>query len=246
MRAGPYLEALRLSPLTTVRELTAGRPFVVLSPHPDDETLGTGGLIAEACAAGQRVDVIVVTDGSGSHPRSRQYPRQRLVDLRYSEVHNAGRALGLPPERVQFLGLPDTSAPKSGPQFDAAVERILAVIRHAGAGTVFVTWERDPHCDHEATAELARAVRRLSPGLKLWAYPIWGWHIAADAEIHQPDLRGVRIDISECLARKHAAIKAHASQMTGLISDDPEGFRFDERSLAPFMGQFEYFIEVPD
>jgi hypothetical protein len=68
VRAEQYFEALRMCPVTTTRELTEGRPFVVLSPHPDDETLGTGGLIAEACTRGQEVDVIVVTDGSGSHP----------------------------------------------------------------------------------------------------------------------------------------------------------------------------------
>jgi LmbE family N-acetylglucosaminyl deacetylase len=234
-----------MCPITTTRELTGGRPFVVLSPHPDDETLGTGGLIAEARTAGQEVDVIVVTDGSGSHPRSKQYPRQRLVDVRYSEVHQAGLALGLEPDRIVFLGLPDTLAPKSGPQFDAAVEETLNVIRRSEAGALFVTWERDPHCDHEASAELARVVRRMSPGLKLWAYPIWGWHIEASAEIRQPPLMASRIDISPYRDRKLEAIAAHASQMTDLISDDPEGFRFDKNSLAPFLGQYEYFIEVP-
>ena len=234
-----------MCPITTTRALTGGRPFVVLSPHPDDETLGTGGLIAEARTAGQEVDVIVVTDGSRSHPRSKQYPRQRLVDVRYSEVHQAGLALGLEPDRIVFLGLPDTLAPKSGPQFDAAVEETLNVIRRSEAGALFVTWERDPHCDHEASAELARVVRRMSPGLKLWAYPIWGWHIEASAEIRQPPLMASRIDISPYRDRKLEAIAAHASQMTDLISDDPEGFRFDKNSLAPFLGQYEYFIEVP-
>jgi LmbE family N-acetylglucosaminyl deacetylase len=234
-----------MCPITTTRALTGGRPFVVLSPHPDDETLGTGGLIAAARAAGQEVDVIVVTDGSGSHPRSKQYPRQRLVDVRYSEVHQAGLALGLEPDRIVFLGLPDTMAPKSGPQFDAAVEETLNVIRRSEAGALFVTWERDPHCDHEASAELARVVRRMSPGLKLWAYPIWGWHIEASAEIRQPPPMASRIDISPYRDRKLEAIAAHASQMTDLISDDPKGFRFDKNSLAPFLGQYEYFIEVP-
>jgi LmbE family N-acetylglucosaminyl deacetylase len=234
-----------MCPITTTRALTGGRPFVVLSPHPDDETLGTGGLIAEARTAGQEVDVIVVTDGSGSHPRSKQYPRQRLVDVRYSEVHQAGLALGLEPDRIVFLGLPDTLAPKSGPQFDAAVEETLNVIRRSEAGALFVTWERDPHCDHEASAELARVVRRMSPGLKLWAYPIWGWHIEASADIRQPPPMASRIDISPYRDRKLEAIAAHASQMTDLISDDPKGFRFDKNSLAPFLGQYEYFIEVP-
>ena len=245
MRAGLYLEALRTCPLTSIRELTGGNPFVVLSPHPDDETLGAGGLIAEACAAGQGVDVIVVTDGSGSHPRSKKFPRQSLITLRYSEVHEAGFALGLQPNSVTFLGLPDTMAPKRGAQFDTAVDETLQVIRRSSANTLFVTWERDPHCDHEASAELAKAVRRLIPGLKLWAYPVWGWHIEPSAETHQPYPTAYRLDISKQRDRKFAAIKAHASQMTALIDDDPDGFRFDERSLAPFLGQYEYFIEVP-
>lgn len=245
MRAELYLEALRTCPVTTVRELTGGRPFVVLSPHPDDEALGTGGLIAEACASGQQVDVVVVTDGSGSHPRSKQYPRQRLAALRYSEVRKAGVALGLQPDRVTFLGLPDTMVPKSGQRFDAAVQATLRVIWRSGAGSLFVTWETDPHCDHEASAELAKTVRRLSPGLKLWAYPIWGWHIDASSETQQPTPKAFRIDISQYRDRKRKAIDAYASQMTDLIRDDPDGFQFDEKSLAPFLGRFEYFIEVP-
>jgi LmbE family N-acetylglucosaminyl deacetylase len=234
-----------MCPITTAYELTGGRPFVVLSPHPDDETLGAGGLIASACTGGQEVDVIVVTDGSGSHPQSKQYPKLRLVDLRYSEVHKAGVALGLQPDRIGFLGLSDTLAPKSGPQFDTAVEETLDVIRRSGAGALFVTWEGDPHCDHEASAELAKTVRKMSPGLKLWAYPIWGWHIEASAEIRQPPPMAFRIDISQFRDQKQQAIAAHASQMTDLVNDDPNGFRFDETLLTPFLGQYEYFIEVP-
>ncbi|MGJ5203707.1 PIG-L deacetylase family protein [Bradyrhizobium sp. HKCCYLR20261] len=245
MRADRFLDALSTSPVVTVDELVHGRPLVVLSPHPDDESLGAGGLIAESRAAGHEVNVIVVTDGSGSHPRSRQYPRQKLVALRYAEVHAAGRVLGVQPDHVTFLGLPDTRAPMSGPDFDAAVETTLKVVRRSGAGALFVTWEGDPHCDHQASAALAKAVRRASPGLKLWAYPVWGWHLAADVETQQPPLSAVRIDISSQRGRKRAAIDAHASQMTDLISDDPDGFRFDDASLAPFLGPYEYFIEVP-
>jgi LmbE family N-acetylglucosaminyl deacetylase len=208
--------------------------------------LGTGGLIAEARATGQDVNVIIVTDGSGSHPGSKEYPRQRLIDLRYSEVHRAGLALGLPSDRVTFLGLPDTAAPTSGTLFDATVEKILAVIRRSKADTLFVTWEKDPHCDHEAAAALAKAVRRLSADLKVWAYPIWGWHIEPGAEIGLISEKAVRIDISSFKARKHEAIRAHASQMTDLIGDDPDGFRLDQASLAPFLGNYEYFIEVLD
>ncbi|MDB5654757.1 MAG: LmbE-like protein, partial [Tardiphaga sp.] len=103
---------------------------------------------------------------------------------------------------------------------------------------------RDPHCDHEATARMAEAVRRKLPDLKLWAYPIWGWHLDPASSLDRPEPTGFRLDISEHQACKRAAVAAHVSQMTDLIYDDPDGFCFTERTLAPFLGPFEYFIEV--
>ncbi len=244
MTAGEYLDAIRHLPLGSVADLTGQAPFVVLSPHPDDETLGAGGLIAAACAAGQRAEVILITDGSGSHPRSQRYPKQQLIDLRQAEVAAAGRLLGLEPDRVSHLGLTDTQAPSSGPAFEAAVGAITDTCHRVGAQSLFVTWARDPHCDHEATARMAVAVHGRMPGLRLWAYPIWGWHLDPAQPLDETAPRGLRLDIAPYRAAKHAAIAAHVSQMTGLIDDDPDGFRFTDATLAPFLGSYEYFIEV--
>ncbi len=245
MKVEAFLDALRAMPLAAPSAVTGGRPFVVLSPHPDDESLGTGGLIAAACGAGERAQVVILTDGSGSHPGSRAYGRDRLVALRRDEAERAAAHLGLPPGRLVHLGLPDTRAPTEGPLFDRAVDRIAAVLAEAGAATLFVTWRRDPHCDHEAADAMARALRRRDPGLKLWSYPIWGWHLDPAAEVDEPPPSGFRLDIAPWLPAKRAAVAAHASQMTDLIADDPQGFRFDERTIAPFTGPFEYVFEVP-
>lgn len=48
------------------------RRLVIVAPHPDDETLGCGLLIAAAVRAGVRVAVIALTDGQASHPGSRR------------------------------------------------------------------------------------------------------------------------------------------------------------------------------
>ena len=188
--------------------------------------------------------MVVITDGSGSHPRSRLYPRQRLIDLRRREVEHAAALLGLPSDHIAYLGLPDTKAPRSGPAFDAAVAAIMAVVRNSGAAVVLTTWDGDPHGDHVATARMAEAVRDRLPGLRLWAYPVWGWHLDPHAAVEGPPPRGWRIDISNHRSAKRAALAAHASQMTDLISDDPDGFRFSAQTLAPFLGRFEYFIEI--
>ncbi len=245
MKAEAFLEDLRQMPLISPDVLTEGKPFLVLSPHPDDESLGVGGLIAAACAADQRVDIVVLTDGSGSHTQSKMFPREKLIALRKQEAARAAAHLGLPEHRLTHFDLPDAHVRTEGEAFVDAVGRLIALIDAAGAAALFVTWGRDPHCDHEAADAMARAVRRQRPKLKLWSYPIWGWHISPTASVDEPSPRGFRIDITPWLPQKLAAIEAHASQMTDLIDDDPEGFRFDETTIKPFIGPFEYVFEVP-
>ena len=245
MIASSFFDLVRNLPIRDWRHLTGEQPFVVLSPHPDDESLGTGGLIALARRHDQDVAVILLTDGSKSHPNSTTYPRERLIATRRSELNAAGHILGVAPERLIELGLPDASAPLDGPDFDLSVERIEAVIASIGARSLFVTWEHDPHCDHEAAAHLAKEIRIRHPQLKLWSYPVWGWHLSPSQTVSAPTPTGLRLAISHVLPQKRAAIEAHISQMTDLIDDDPDGFRFTPETLEPFLRPYEYYIEVP-
>ena len=91
---------------------------------------------------------------------------------------------------------------------------------------------------------MAQAVQLRVPALRLWAYPIWGWHLDPAVPLDRAPPTGFRLDISAQQAIKRSAIAAHVSQMTDLIGDDPDGFRFTDTTLAPFLGPFEYFIEV--
>lgn len=236
----------RALPLVTPEAVTRGKPFVVVSPHPDDESLGLGGLIAASRAAGIDVRVIVVSDGSQSHPNSRAFPCERLVALRRDETDAAAAALGLAPGAVTHLDLPDAAVPMEGIAFAAAVAHIAAVVDNSRAAAVFVTWGLDPHCDHEAAAAMVRHLRDHRPGLKAWCYPIWGWHRDAEEELDTLEPRGFRIDIGPWRAAKERAIAAHVSQMTGLIDDDPDGFRFTPDTLAPFLAPIETVFEMPE
>jgi LmbE family N-acetylglucosaminyl deacetylase len=246
VRAGEYLKLVREFDVVPFTDLTGENPLLILSPHPDDETLGTGGLIAAARRRNQDVHVVLLTDGCQSHPHSRLYPRQRLIDLRRAELEQAGRLLGLPSQCFHDLNLPDTALPASGPVFDISVRRVAEIVEAFGVKSLFVTWECDPHCDHQSAAALAKAVKSRIDDIRLWAFPIWGWHLDQATEIDQPLPRGRRIDIANEQAIKQSAIDCHASQMTDLINDDPTGFRFTDATLAPFLGPFEYFIEVPE
>lgn len=244
MKAGRYFDLVRALPMCDWRAITNEKPFVVISPHPDDESLGTGGLIALARRHHQDATVVLVTDGAGSHPNSRSYPRERLIATRRSEMRQAAQVLGLSCDQIYELDFPDTTAPLAGPDFDTAVLTISNIVAATRAQSLFVTWRFDPHCDHEAAAALAEAVRKRRPYLALWAYPVWGWHLDPSTRIPVQVPEGARLAVAEVLEQKRAAIRAHVSQMTGLISDDPNGFCFTETTLAPFLLPYEYFIRV--
>lgn len=93
-----------------------GDTVLVFAAHPDDETLGPGGFIHSATAAGARVVVVIFTNGDGyiegvdlgfhtlfSTPaRFIQYGKARQ-----REALAAAARLGVPASRVVFLGYPD-------------------------------------------------------------------------------------------------------------------------------------------
>ncbi len=204
MKAWAVRRAFASLPLRPFEAIVGEAPLLVLSPHPDDESLGCGGLLAEAAARGQAAAIAWVTDGAASHPN-----RPGLAAARALEAEAAASRLGVPPERRLLLGAPDGAAPHAGPLFDTLVNRLEAFCRMHGIGTVCATWAGDPHPDHVATAKLASALAaRL--GLRHIAYPIWAWAAPRGADLPAPS--GARLDVSRHRAQKRFAIAAHRTQ----------------------------------
>jgi LmbE family N-acetylglucosaminyl deacetylase len=240
MTAGEAQQRMRMLPLATL-DLIAPGTSLVLAPHPDDESLGCGGLAAMASACGRPPAIVAITDGAGSHPNSRSHPPVRLRATREAELRDAAAILGVGAERVHCLGLPDTGAPLAGPYFDSAVAAVVALVRRYRVTTIFATWRYDPHNDHAATAALGEAVARKA-GIEVAYYPVWGWVLPQDAPLPIMTVVGQRLDITAVLERKRWAIAAHRSQYSDLITDDPDGFRLPHALLRVFEQPFEVFL----
>lgn len=243
VQAGPLLQAWRNLPLTSAAGLLGLGPVLVVAPHPDDESLGCGGLMADCQARGQPVSVLVLTDGAGSHPHSRTWPPARLAALRADETRAAIGELGLAEDRVDFLGLPDGRAPLRGAPLRAVAQRIAEHPGTRAVTTICTTWPGDPHPDHVA-AYRAAALAAATIGAKLFCYPIWGWTLPPGAWVPTTPARGGRIDIAPFVAAKQRAIARHRSQLTGLIQDDPNPFRMSHEFLAHFRHTYEVFIDA--
>ena len=224
------------APVADLGAIVGAGGLVVLAPHPDDESLGCGGLLRAAAMAGRRISVVAITDGRLSHRHSPTVDADALAALRTAELEAAVAALH-PTIRLVQLGYPDGGAPHEA----AAAVRIASIVDAAGATALVASWGGDPHPDHEATATLGRHVSHLRPALRRWSYPIWGrfapgaGHLAEHVPI-------VRFETEPYRDAKAAAIACHRSQMTALIDDDPTGFVMDPGMQAHFIAYPEVFL----
>ena len=239
--AATVLARMRALPFATPDALIGAGAPLILAPHPDDESLGCGGLIAACCAMGRPPIVVVMTDGARSHPGSAAFPPARLVALRAAETRAAVAALGLAPSRLHFMGLPDGEVPRRGPAMEDAAAALAAIARDSGVGTILGTWEHDPHDDHLSAHVIASCAAALA-GVRLLSYPVWGWALPPRRRLEAGVIAGVRIDITAQLLAKRRAIAAHASQHGAIVADDPRGFRLPATLLAALDQPFEVFL----
>ncbi len=237
-KTSPLLSAAASAPFVDPATLSGTGGVLVLAPHPDDESLGCGGAVAMLAERGVRFAIAVMTDGRLSHPKSQRYPPDRLAALRHEEVRKAAQILTGNDTSLCWLGYPDCSAPSDAAGMSAAVSRLAQIADDAQATAIWTSWGGDPHCDHQATAALALALRGRLPGIALWSYPIWG-RFSDDAAATLKASGMVRIDTSSVRDAKARAVAAHRSQMSALIDDDPHGF------VMPHAQQ-QHFIDTPE
>lgn len=213
-------------------DLTAVERLVVVAAHPDDETLGLGGLLAQL-PDGIPVDVVVATDGRASHPHSPTHTPQRLAERRRAEVADA-LALLRPGAELHLLGLTDGGLAQEQDELTAALVRL-----GPGPGTLLAApYRADGHPDHEAAGRAAAAAAWRTDA-RLMEYPVWAWHWRRPDDLPWADVRLVPLS-PRARAVKARAVAGHVSQVEPL-SDRPG----DEVLLPPeVLGHFDRQVEV--
>ncbi|OGX83106.1 hypothetical protein BEN47_17950 [Hymenobacter lapidarius] len=225
-------------------------PTVVIAPHPDDEALGCGGLMALLHQTGTPVAAVLVSDGSMSHPNSALFSGPARQAVRETEFRHALTILGADATEPLLLGLPDSRVPVSEqePGFMAAVAQLREFLECHQTATVVVPWRRDPHPDHRATSRLVQAaLAGMAAAPRRLEYVVWAWERAAPADLptNADKVTGFRLDIGAVAGQKQRAIAAHRSQVApGIFTDDPGGFLLSAEMLAHFSIPYEVFFEA--
>ena len=218
---------------------------LILAPHPDDESLGCGGLIQYLLEQKMTVIVCFVTSGEASHRHSKKYPPKKLAILREKEARKACDILGVKPSHVFFLHQPDSKLQElNQEQKGVIVAKLADLVKEFEISSLVLPWRMDPHPDHRAAFEMGKkAIEHCEESIQLVEFPIWLWKNSSSQDWPiKESVEIFRLDISKLLEKKRAAIYAHASQTSTLIDDDPEGFTLSDDLLSPFLIPFEFFF----
>lgn len=188
-------------------DLTPGyERLVVVAAHPDDESIGAGGLIARAHDLGMNVYVALLTAGEAADPAVTDGSRHALARLRLAEMEEALTLLA-PGAPVAFLGAQDGHLDQCEEQLTSYLTETLG---QGDRTLVAAPWREDPHPDHRAAGRAAAAAATAA-GARLVEFPVRLW---LDADVGEaPWDRMVQLALTDTERdRKVAAIGAHASQ----------------------------------
>lgn len=234
-----FLDGLSPAPMS----LNGVGTVVVVAPHPDDETLGAGGLIATAADLGIPVHVVLVTHGEGSHPDSPTTSPDRLRTIRAPEFRTA---LGIlhPTASATLLDVPDGGLREHADVLRAALTERLE--RVDGPVLVVAPWHGDGHRDHRIAGEVAAEVVSLIPGTQLLEYPVWAWHWDDPDAPAAPWDRARSVTLTAgVLDRKRAALVAYPSQTRALSPAAGDEAIIDDRHAAHHLRPVEWFFAPP-
>jgi len=207
--------------------------ILVLSPHPDDETLGCGGTIAKYSAAKERVIVVVFSSGEQSHPLHKEH---LITKTRKAEAEEAHKILGVT-ESV-FLMLQDTNLRDEIVQKEV-IPQLGKLIKKEKPSKIFIPAIDDLLPDHRAVAHaLLQVYTQYELDCDVYTYSIW--NPLSIIKRSQPRLV---VNTTEYQKQKIEAIKTYKSQWVAMYQVAPiallknffSGMRYGHRWCEVFI-----------
>ena len=218
---------------TPVSEVTQLGTVLGIWAHPDDEAFLSAGLMAAARDAGQRVVCVTATLGEYGTDDPASWPPTRMARVREREWHASLAALGVAEHHL--LGITDGAC--AAAPHEMIVAHLARIIRAVGPDTI-VTFGPDGmtgHEDHQTVSAWATDAHAVAASHARLLYATTTEAFVRDWEPHREafnvfladglPLRTPAADLavelrldSDIVDRKIVALKAQASQTTGLFA----------------------------
>jgi LmbE family N-acetylglucosaminyl deacetylase len=191
---------------------------LVVAPHPDDESLGTGGLLQRVFAQKIPVRILFATNGENNPWAQRYWERRwrighpeqvRWGQRRREEALNAIRSLGGPPECAKFLDLPDLGTSGLLMQSGEFLDLMVNEIREWEPTVALLPAMFDAHPDHSALAVAFSMALELAgaPAIRSWEYLVHRPQVPVPQKPIAFQLHAAEVE------RKRRAILCHETQV---------------------------------
>lgn len=144
---------------------------LIVAPHPDDEVIGCGGLIARLVAKGRMPHVIVMTGGEGSHRGCCFTASEEISTTRRGLTRKALNVLGVTEDHIHELDFQDGGICED---CNEEIERLKVLIDTLKPETVLVPHWGEGWPDHVNTAQIVK--RMVAGKAEVWEYCVWMWY----------------------------------------------------------------------
>ena len=165
--------------------------ILIISPHPDDETIGCGGLLVKY---GSQCDIMLLTDGRRGYLQSDEVDEDKLASVREAELRNMAKSIGV--KRVIALHIPDGYL---------SVNRKRVVAEDISSySMIFVPNHLERHKDHSVVTEIVQSmIKKKKLKCSLYEYEVWS------PLMNPTDY----IDISDVIEQKQELLSFYQSQL---------------------------------
>ena len=223
------------APATGIPPIDSQTSLLVVSPHPDDESLCCAGVIRRVVAAGGHASIVWLTSGDGSEldllfvEKALRIHPEKMRDLahkRMREARAAAAILGVEPRQQYFLGYPD------GGLLTLLTDHFTIPYYSKFNGAVSVPYgdtfaAGHPYSGESLERDFARVLDRVRPTLVLAPSP-------RDAH---PDHRAAGILTLQVLSRRHELAAARFWIVHGGDWPSPRGLRTKLPLAEPARGR---------
>lgn len=144
--------------------------ILILAPHPDDEVIGCGGLIARIVAEGRTPHIVILSGGEGSHRGCCGLGKDEITSARRRLTDDALRVLSVDREYIYELNFPDGGI---SPLHSEAA-KLKQLIDEIAPDTVFVPHWGEGWPDHVNAAKMVKEM--LPIGTEVYEYCVWMWY----------------------------------------------------------------------
>lgn len=143
---------------------------LIIAPHPDDEVIGCGGLIARLVRENRPPHIVIMTGGEKSHSGCCSTPADEIVRSRRELTRRALECLKVPEGNIHELNFPDGGISACHKH----VDRLVSLIEDIKPKAVFVPHWGEGWNDHIVVAEIVKNI--VSDGTAMWMYCVWMWY----------------------------------------------------------------------